>query len=105
MAEYFIYIMASITGVLYIGVTNDLERRVYEHKTKALKGFTKKYNINQLVYFETTNEVDVATAREKKIKGWLRSKKVALINSINPEWKDLSRDWYDSSVVLKERSD
>jgi putative endonuclease len=96
--------MTNVTGVLYTGVTNDLERRVYQHKLKLLEGFTKRYNINKLVYFESTEDVDVAITREKEIKGWRRSKKVDLINSINPKWQDLSVDWYDSDVILKTRS-
>ena len=75
---------------LYTGVTNDLERRVYEHKQKLVPGFTAKYNITRLVYFEVTQDVQAAITREKQIKGWLRSKKIALIESVNPEWKDLS---------------
>jgi putative endonuclease len=94
--------MTNTIGMLYTGVTNDLERRVYEHKMKSLEGFTKRYNLNQLVYFESTDDITVAIAREKQIKGWLRSKKVTLINSMNPEWKDLSAEWYDSSVILSE---
>ncbi|NMB26931.1 MAG: GIY-YIG nuclease family protein [Tissierellia bacterium] len=77
--------------VLYTGVTNNLERRVYEHKNKLIKGFTAKYNINKLVYFEYTSDVNSAIAREKQIKGWTRQKKNELIQSINPEWKDLSK--------------
>ena len=77
--------------VLYTGVTNNLERRVYEHKNKLIKGFTAKYNVNKLVYFEYTSDVNSAIAREKQIKGWTRQKKNELIQSINPEWKDLSK--------------
>jgi len=69
-------------------------RRVYEHKNKMVEGFTKKYNISKLVYFEETNDIQSAITREKHIKGWLRSKKIALIESVNPEWKDLSEGWY-----------
>jgi putative endonuclease len=87
--------MASRSRVIYTGVTGNLERRVYEHKNKLVEGFTKKYNVNQLVYFEETNDVNVALNREKQIKGWLRSKKIALIESINPTWKDLSLEWYE----------
>jgi len=76
--------------VLYIGETNNLERRCYEHKHKIIKGFTDKYNINKLVYFEMTNDIKEAIAREKQLKGWLRKKKIELIEKINPEWKDLS---------------
>jgi putative endonuclease len=71
-----------------------LERRVYEHRNSVIEGFTKKYHINKLVYFEETNIVTEAIAREKQIKGWLRQKKISLIESVNPEWKDLSIDWY-----------
>lgn len=76
--------------VLYTGVTNNLERRVYEHKNKLLKGFTAKYNINKLVYFDYTGDITSAISREKQIKGWGRQKKNELVESINPEWKDLS---------------
>ena len=74
---------------MYIGMTNDLVRRVYEHKTKAVKGFTEKYNVHKLVYFEETSDVNVAIAREKEIKKWRRAKKNALVIRENPEWRDL----------------
>ncbi|MBI4335964.1 MAG: GIY-YIG nuclease family protein, partial [Candidatus Omnitrophica bacterium] len=77
---------------LYIGVTNNLEKRVYEHKNKLIVGFTKKYNITKLVYFEETNDANEAITREKQLKGWLRRKKIDLIESTNPYWKDLSAD-------------
>ena len=95
MKSYYVYIMTNKSKTLYTGVTNNLERRVYEHKNKLVAGFTSKYNITKLVYFEETNDVQIALAREKQIKGWLRSKKVALIEGENPEWKDLSCEWYD----------
>lgn len=76
--------------VIYVGVTNNLERRAYEHKNKLVDGFTKKYNLTKLVYFEQFSKVEDAIAAEKKIKGWIRSKKNALIESINPNWDDLS---------------
>lgn len=96
MKSYYVYILASKrNGTLYTGVTNDLERRVYEHKNNIIKGFTSKYNVHNLVYFEETNDVIEALALVKRIKGWLRKKKVALIESANPEWKDLSKDWFD----------
>ncbi|MEA5568118.1 GIY-YIG nuclease family protein [Anabaena sp. UHCC 0399] len=95
MNNYYIYIMTNNSKTLYTGVTNDLNRRVYEHKQKIIPGFTQKYNITKLVYFEDTSDVNTAIAREKQIKGWLREKKIALIESINPEWKDLSTGWYD----------
>lgn len=94
MKHYYVYIMTNRSRTLYTGVTNNLERRVYEHKNKLVPGFTSKYNITQLAYYEETNDVQVALAREKQIKGWLRSKKIALIESINPQWKDLSLEWY-----------
>ena len=78
--------------VIYTGVTNDLNRRVYEHKEKLVYGFTKKYNVNKLVYFESTNDIYSAIQREKQIKAGSRKKKIELINSINPEWKDLYDD-------------
>ena len=81
--------------VLYTGITNDLKRRVYEHKKKLVEGFTKKYNIVKLVYYEICDDIEGAIAREKQIKGWLRRKKVALIESLNQDWRDLSLDWID----------
>ncbi|MBW1947444.1 MAG: GIY-YIG nuclease family protein [Deltaproteobacteria bacterium] len=93
MKQYFVYIMANKSRMLYTGVTIDLERRVFEHKKHLIPGYTKKYQINRLVYFEATTDVSSAIAREKQIKGWLRRKKIALIESINPEWRDLSEDW------------
>ena len=84
--------MTNRSKTLYVGITSALVRRVYEHKQKLLEGFTKKYNITKLVYFENTTDVMVAISREKQIKGWLRRKKIALIESANPNWKDLSED-------------
>jgi putative endonuclease len=92
MREYYVYIMSSYRGTLYIGVTSDLTRRVYEHRHKLVDGFTKRYNVSKLVYYESTSDVRSAIKREKQIKGWLRSKKVALVESLNPQWKDLA-DW------------
>ena len=85
--------MSNVSRTLYVGVTNDLQRRVYEHKQKLTPGFTRKYNLTLLVYFETTSDIRAALTREKQIKGWLRAKKVALIESINPNWLDLSTEW------------
>jgi putative endonuclease len=79
--------------VLYIGVTNNLERRLYEHKNKLADGFTKKYFVDKLVYFEETSDVRVALEREKQLKGWKRQRKDELINDSNPSWRDLSLDW------------
>lgn len=90
MAQYYVYIMTNKSRTLYTGVTNDLARRVYEHKQKLLPGFTSKYNITKLVYFEATEDVYAALNREKQIKGWLRDRKIALIEAANPDWKDLS---------------
>ena len=86
--------MTNRTRTLYVGVTNHLERRVYEHKHKLAEGFTKKYNITWLAHYEETSDITAAITREKQIKGWDRSKKVALIESTNPQWRDLSMDWY-----------
>jgi putative endonuclease len=92
--EYYVYIMTNKSRTLYTGVTNDLMRRVYEHKNKLVKGFTSKYNIQFLVYCESASDIHAAIAREKQIKGWLREKKIALIDSMNPTWKDLSEEWF-----------
>ena len=83
--------------MLYTGVTNDLDRRMYEHKNKLIPGFASKYNLKKLVYFEETIDVNAAITREKQIKGWLRKKKVALIELENPEWTDLSEEWYGAA--------
>ncbi len=93
MQEYYVYIMSNVSRTLYVGVTNDLQRRLYQHQQKLSPGFTRKYNITLLVYFEATPDVLAAIAREKQIKGWLRAKKVALIESANPKWLDLSAQW------------
>jgi putative endonuclease len=99
VGEYYVYILSSISGVLYVGVTNDLARRVYEHKHKLIKGFTSKYNVTRLVYFEHTPDVRAAIAREKQIKGYRREKKVALIEAVNRDWKDLSEAWASDSTA------
>jgi putative endonuclease len=101
MGEYYVYIMTSKSRTLYTGVTNDLDRRVYEHKHRLVPGFASKYNITRLVWYETFSQIDDAIEWEKRIKGWLRRKKVALIESENPNWLDLSEGWYregDSSL-------
>ena len=88
--NYYVYIITNKHNtVLYIGVTNDLHRRLYEHKSEQLDGFTKKYHINKLVYYEEYSDVDYAIAREKQLKHWLRSKKDSLIETQNPNWDDL----------------
>ena len=97
--SYFIYIMASRSRTLYIGVTNDLERRVSEHKLGLRQGFTSRYHIVLLVYFEETSDVHAAIERERQLKGWVRRKKIELIESINPEWKDLSDEWSSGKAM------
>jgi putative endonuclease len=94
MRTFYVYITAGKYRTLYTGMTNDLERRVYEHKHKLAPGFTSKYNIDRLVYMETFGNARDAIRREKQIKGWLRAKKVALIVSGNPAWRDLSKGWF-----------
>ena len=94
--QFYVYIMTNRSRTLYIGVTNDLVRRVHEHKTKQIEGFTKKYNLAQLVYYECGEDIRESIAREKQLKGWRRSKKVDLVNSSNPRWEDLSEGWFDN---------
>jgi putative endonuclease len=90
MKTYAVYILANSTRMLYIGVTNNLDRRIWEHKNKLIIGFASHYGLDSLVYFEPFSDVKAAIAREKELKGWLRRKKVALINSTNPNWTDIS---------------
>ncbi|HBU07370.1 MAG TPA: hypothetical protein DEB09_04800 [Candidatus Magasanikbacteria bacterium] len=99
--EYYIYIMASKSGTLYTGQTDNIVSRVYEHKNKIIEGFTKKYNCNRLVYYEIYKTRTEALQRETQIKSYNRQKKQELIKLINPEWKDLASDWYnDLNVIL-----
>jgi len=91
--RYYIYIMCSRSGTLYTGITSNLRRRLEEHKQKVTPGFTSRYNVSRLVYFEWTEDAATALAREKQIKGWGRAKKLALIKSRNPRWEDLSEGW------------
>ena len=93
MKRYYVYIMANHSKALYTGVTNNLQRRIYEHKRHIVEGFTSRFHITRLIYFEETSDVQVALAREKCIKGWVRTKKVALIESSNSDWRDLSEEW------------
>ena len=93
MNEYYVYMMANKSRTLYTGVTNDLERRVDEHKSKCTPGFTSKYNITQLIWYDQFGDIHKAIEYEKRIKGWSRAKKIALIESKNPKWQDLSDDW------------
>jgi putative endonuclease len=94
---YYVYILTNKSGTLYTGVTGNLKRRVWRHKTKEVKGFTQKYNIDRLIYYETFGDVWSVIAREKQIKGWVRRRKLELIASMNAEWHDLSDGWYDTS--------
>jgi putative endonuclease len=92
--QYFVYILTNKTNrVLYIGVTSNLERRIYEHKNKLVEGFSKKYNLQKLVYYEVTNDVNSAIKREKQLKNWHRQWKINLVNQFNPEWRDLSEEF------------
>jgi putative endonuclease len=86
--------MSNESKMLYVGVTNGLQKRAFQHKSKLIPGFTQKYNLFKLVYFEVFADIRVAIAREKEIKGWLRSKKLALITAKNPQWKDLAESWF-----------
>jgi putative endonuclease len=94
MRQYYVYIMASLSRTLYTGMSNDLRRRVHQHRNGLVSGFTSRYNVARLVYAEAFEDVRDAVAREKQIKGWLRSKKMALVESVNPEWEDLSEAWF-----------
>jgi putative endonuclease len=91
---YYVYILASKrNGTLYIGVTNDLERRLYEHKNNLVDGFTKRYRVHNLVYYESINDINVALQREKQLNRWTRKWKIDLIEKINPEWLDLAENF------------
>jgi putative endonuclease len=92
---YFTYIVASRSHTLYVGVTSDLHKRVFQHNWREHDGFTERYNCDRLVWFEISQEVRNAIAREKQVKHWRREKKIALIEKMNPVWADLSKDWYD----------
>ncbi len=93
MNQYFVYIAANYRRTLYTGMTNDLRRRMYEHRNRLVHGFTSKYRIDRLVYFESTSDVKSAIAREKQIKGWRREKKIHLVEAGNPNWENLDREW------------
>ncbi len=96
--------MASRSHTLYIGVTSDLQKRVFQHKWREHDGFTGRYNCDRLIWFETHQDVAIAIDREKQLKGWRREKKIALIEKTNPAWIDLSRDWYDLEPADHSRS-
>ena len=93
-----VYILASKSGVLYTGVTSRLDRRIIVHKLKLIDGFSKKYNVTRLVYYEPFGDIRDAIAREKQIKGWRRARKLALIQSANPSWRDLSDDFLPENL-------
>jgi putative endonuclease len=91
--QYYVYVLTNRTNkVLYVGVTNDLERRIFQHKNKLMEGFTKKYNLNKLIYYEVTQDANSAIEREKQLKNWHRDREINLIDSFNPTWKDLATD-------------
>jgi putative endonuclease len=91
--RYFVYILSSQTKRLSIGVTNDLERRVAQHERHEVEGFTSRYGIDQLAYYEETDDVYAAISGEKQLKGWVRIRKIQLVQDMNPEWQDLAADW------------
>ncbi len=94
MKTYYVYMVTNWNNkVLYTGVTNDLARRIYEHREKKVRGFTSRYNLKKLVFFESNTDINAAIAREKEIKGWVRSKKDALIATMNPDWNDLAVEY------------
>ena len=101
--SYYVYLLANANNrVLYTGVTNNLKRRLFEHKHGLIEGFTKKYRVHKLVYFEETNDVNTAISREKEIKAWRREKKNVLVETENPEWKDLAGGWFADSTGSEE---
>lgn len=100
MKRGYTYILAGNSGVLYTGVTSRLDRRIIEHRQKSSRRFTRKYNVTRLVYFEPFADIRDAIAREKQIKGWLRSRKIALIDAVNPAWRDLSEYFFPRSSSL-----
>ncbi|MDP7412363.1 MAG: GIY-YIG nuclease family protein [SAR202 cluster bacterium] len=95
MAQYYVYIMTNRSGTLYVIVTLDLVRKMYEHKNKLVHGFTSRYNIDRLILFEQTDDFESAVTREKQIKGWTRKKKIDLIRQSNETWRDLSEGWLE----------
>ena len=95
MKDYYVYILASQSGTLYVGMTNNIKRRVCQHKNHLIEGFTDKYNVDRLLYVETISDPLSAIKREKQIKKWRREKKVSLIDLQNPGWEDLSEGWYE----------
>jgi putative endonuclease len=104
--SYRVYLLTNkLNGTLYVGVTNSLKTRIWQHKAKEIEGFTKQYGLDRLIYFEEFHNVLRAIAREKQIKGWIRSRKIALFASGNPRWSDLSIGWYGENVDSSLRSE
>jgi putative endonuclease len=97
--RYYVYIMASRSLTLYTGVTGDIYHRALQHKAREIEGFTKKYHINRLVYYETFKYVNIAIAREKQIKAWTRAKRLVLIKTMNPTWQDLAEGWGELTAL------
>jgi len=96
--RYYVYILTNKSNrVLYIGVTNNLVRRIFEHKNKLLEGFSKKYNLTKFVYYEVTNSIESAITREKQLKNWHRDWKINLINQVNPGWRDLGEELFEDA--------
>jgi putative endonuclease len=102
LRSYCVYVVGSISGTLYIGMTGNLHKRVFEHKFHRIEGFTDDYDVERLLYWESYDDVHRAIEREKQLKGWRREKKVALIESMNPQWVDLGADWYPWMKECKE---
>ncbi len=100
--KFWVYIMASKSGTLYIGISNNIELRVAQHKSGEFEGFSKKYGCDRLVYYEQFQNVLHAIGREKQVKGWRRSKKIALIESLNPRWEDLAEHWSQQMAFANE---
>ena len=100
--RYYVYMVASRSRTLYTGLTNSIGRRIWEHKQELVPGFTKKYTVHRLVYFEVYDDVKRAIEREKEIKAWRREKKVELVNSVNPTWHDLAEAWYQPANQKKQ---
>jgi putative endonuclease len=99
MKTYYVYILTNRSGTLYVGVTNDIYRRLEEHRAGKAGSFTKRYRLDRLVFVESTDDVEAALSREKQIKGWTRKRKLALIAAENPTWRDLSEDWAEPSTT------
>jgi putative endonuclease len=105
MREGFVYILTNQSRTLYTGVTSDLEQRIWQHKNKLCKGFTEKYNLTKLVWFQVFDDISTAIEYEKKVKAWRREKRVALIEEKNPRWDDLAENWYSGEHLLARKPD